>query len=1360
MNFYENILLGKDNEALKQALTEHNRNNPEYDNSVIDEFSKKLSPANEWNDRLKFALQVIKRFKDKVPENLNLQIEMLKNEILTKEEAGVILTMDEMSILNPEDRQSQEFIKSIKLEDLHIVGNQNIKNENFAAREKLKTSLGTNRHINAVSQISSLFQTDLLEIQKLYRAGMMGKKPENFVDLVRGKADTLMVNISFLKLEIPKAQDALRELRELNPGLITDEFERQIRELEVAYTEIADNLDKGGLEKFLNKVNHRDFDHDDFGKWLEQDGARMIASITTSVVLITTFMATLPVGGIGGIALVSALGAAGGILGGETYAAFYHELTDSENVQSRAVQITEKYGKLNTEAIQELVNTFGPEFFMNFASTFAIIGLGNLSGQGLKILVARYGGKEGLQGVIGEGAEIVQRNLVNLKNTFTMAEGGLEGTEKAIFNKLSRELLSEHLEEVIEGIMGEVGNQLDKRLGGIDIAGKKIGLGAILAYLTSLTMCMQGPSKPELHDAVSYFDESEGLYEPEKQNVVEEYYKNIPGASFERDNGDMIITIENDAGRNVTVLKPVNKDITPEVTRVSQLSLDDRIVEIEKKFGRQLTDEQKTWFREVHNPDHEFFQNIGEKKGLSFLKAKDEEAAKMMGCSLKEAAKLIREGYLGGIQRESIPNVVERGKSFEIVPIGRTLLYTKNTQTPFGMIFKRGSDFIIKGYAEGSPETVISGQVISWGRDTDPNLPRTVSGQHLKIRRNGDKVTIMDVSTNGLAYKIQLPSQSPQQRLNVEQREPLRVKLKIVEKLERAQIGDIILTRATNVRWRIIDIKRDSRGNLVSMSLQEVNDPSLTSTITEDDLRDPDENLGAFTDVIKSERKENQKLEEQVRNLQVGDLIITSFGVKHKVIDVTYDYEGNPRFRLLSQDNEKWELDLDQMPTFVNRIEKGSSPKGRSNIPQQRPGGGEQREAMNFKPSIVEKLERADIGDIILTRAPNVRWRIVDIRRDSRGGLSKMILQGENDRSLTSFIDQNDLNNPEENLMALTDVIKAEEVSRLAESNDYDQERRVLAIGDTNGRWETYWKCMRLTGVIDENGDLLPNANPVIHGDIMGDRSCDSFKIILHLSKLREQAAVQGQDFDVIAGNHDDFVFSWLLDRGGVHKNGLGPAMLYDQGRGLLEFTKFSGQRGKDGKSKMIESFFGPDFEGSRLNADEILNNMRNYPEGRAILEEISKWELCVRRKNRIHIHTDPTSEILELIKNEDIETINAKFQAVLRAKLLEGKAYDKERYNYLFDTFLDTNNRTLAEEQIRSLDSDLLNYFRDDLGINGFVFGHSDLGSGNRVQEYMGIQFINVDQHADDEGRISGARLETNGQITTGTRIIEEQGN
>ena len=184
----------------------------------------------------------------------------------------------------------------------------------------------------------------------------------------------------------------------------------------------------------------------------------------------------------------------------------------------------------------------------------------------------------------------------------------------------------------------------------------------------------------------------------------------------------------------------------------------------------------------------------------------------------------------------------------------------------------------------------------------------------------------------------------------------------------------------------------------------------------------------------------------------------------------------------------------------------------------------------------------------------------------------------------------------DEELSADGNELKSVALNESAEKSGSD----VYAIGDSNGDLCTYVWNFTNAGVINDNYEhIAGKARVIVHGDIIADRGGTGFDILQLNAKLREKARLAGGEIEILAGNHEDVVLDWLFNRRGA--NFLQDMIVEKQIHGLLEFTIFSGDKQKVTTSVEEAIKLG------RLNAEEILQNMRNDEYGRFLLMKYAK---------------------------------------------------------------------------------------------------------------------------------------------------------
>lgn len=104
--------------------------------------------------------------------------------------------------------------------------------------------------------------------------------------------------------------------------------------------------------------------------------------------------------------------------------------------------------------------------------------------------------------------------------------------------------------------------------------------------------------------------------------------------------------------------------ITPETLRISELPIEERIVEMEKFLSKKLTAEQRQWVEDIHKPNHPLYQQVGEAKGVPFMQNKVREAVKALGCTKQQALDLTKKGYLGAAPEKGVMELIQRKNKF------------------------------------------------------------------------------------------------------------------------------------------------------------------------------------------------------------------------------------------------------------------------------------------------------------------------------------------------------------------------------------------------------------------------------------------------------------------------------------------------------------------------------------------------------------------------------------------------------------------------------------------------------------------------------------------------------------------------
>lgn len=143
------------------------------------------------------------------------------------------------------------------------------------------------------------------------------------------------------------------------------------------------------------------------------------------------------------------------------------------------------------------------------------------------------------------------------------------------------------------------------------------------------------------------------------------------------------------------------------------------------------------------------------------------------------------------------------------------------------------------------------------------------------------------------------------------------------------------------------------------------------------------------------------------------------------------------------------------------------------------------------------------------------------------------------------------------------------------------------------------------------------NMKVIFSGDILADRKCDGFQILLALSELRKQAQEAWWDITILAGNHDERMIGYLAGRYDDIKWWVLLGSGWDHiGMTELEWFLYEADKNLIGKERRLK----------------ILQNMRKNAKWHIILQEICKMKLVHIDGNGIHFHTQPSLGMLDSI--------------------------------------------------------------------------------------------------------------------------------
>ena len=320
----------------------------------------------------------------------------------------------------------------------------------------------------------------------------------------------------------------------------------------------------------------------------------------------------------------------------------------------------------------------------------------------------------------------------------------------------------------------------------------------------------------------------------------------------------------------------------------------------------------------------------------------------------------------------------------------------------------------------------------------------------------------------------------------------------------------------------------------------------------------------------------------------------------------------------------------------------------------------------------------------------------------------------------------------------------------------------MLAVGDLHGNVHGLIENLRSLNVVDVNADQQLHwtggaRQLVFHGDILGDRNMGGFEILTRIAALRKEASAAGGSIEVIAGNHDDFLISFLAGRPGAGNADNLKTCENGGYFGLLELAQFGSPELQSllkqsydetiGKEKLVETWRQLSTE-----REAILTAMRQDPRGRQLLEAMCSMKLVTKRDDTLFLHTNPTEQIMELLLqhpdrplDDMVRSVNQYYQQGLRALLIDGEA-PNQYYQVVQDTFLNTSNRNNFK------DSSTIGARLRSQGMNAIFHGHSDDPVRSRSDQVL---IVSTDQssfkYQDDSKARSVAAIARNGQVALG---------
>lgn len=307
-------------------------------------------------------------------------------------------------------------------------------------------------------------------------------------------------------------------------------------------------------------------------------------------------------------------------------------------------------------------------------------------------------------------------------------------------------------------------------------------------------------------------------------------------------------------------------------------------------------------------------------------------------------------------------------------------------------------------------------------------------------------------------------------------------------------------------------------------------------------------------------------------------------------------------------------------------------------------------------------------------------------------------------------------------------------------------------VGDLHGNFDIYKANLSSLGVIDKQGNWIGGDKKLVFlGDILADRNNQSIPILLDIEKLKEQ----GANISVIAGNHEDFAISFLMNKevasGGSGKeiSFLGADINNQNRKGI---DKIRGSQGF-GISEFLKYINKSEIKDLNNTNGEILLAMQKSKEGRKILESICNMKLIESLDDSFMTHTPMTNGMGTLLLNYSPEEINTIYQKGLRDSLLGNGSPDKEFF-MIRNAFLHTGNR---KKEI--MDENIAARVKEKYNINRIVHGHDS----NEYQVNVGgIQSHSIDFSAgkrggDDGERSIGSIKKETGDLQTGKDVVPD---
>jgi len=295
-------------------------------------------------------------------------------------------------------------------------------------------------------------------------------------------------------------------------------------------------------------------------------------------------------------------------------------------------------------------------------------------------------------------------------------------------------------------------------------------------------------------------------------------------------------------------------------------------------------------------------------------------------------------------------------------------------------------------------------------------------------------------------------------------------------------------------------------------------------------------------------------------------------------------------------------------------------------------------------------------------------------------------------------------------------TVKMRRVTTLTPPEKVPRPTNIIAIGDLHGNINALWGNFNAAGLLDKNKKWIAgNTHVVLHGDILADRHPNGISIMKEVTALQKQAELQGGQIIVLAGNHDDFATSFLMNIKDAHGKDFWdyPTAL----NGMSDFHQYT--NAKD-KTLIISDGYMKD----NYHSDEILSNLKATEDGKELLDSIVNMKILEQIDDTLFVHTNITHKMAKLIRTIGIDKINKIYIEGKRKILIdEPKGHLPKKFKEIQKAFLHTKNR--ESSYMNEKDGEMLKM----IGINHVFHGHTNNKFNNII--IGGVRITSVDNSA-----------------------------